>query len=222
MSFKGIWIPEELLELNLSWTKRILIAEISQLEMLEKGCIASNNHFADKLKLSKQAVSKALNELAKEEYILIDNAQTKRNIGRIITINFGKSGINFGKSGVHGSGESKENKTINKTINKLIASFRKSFKSEIKVSDETLLDFIRYRKEIKKEIKTARPITLFINALAECVNAGYKKEDVIELMKNKEWQTLNIDWVKKTLTKNEDNTTWSNHGTDYDNSKEWK
>ena len=74
----------------------------------------------------------------------------------------------------------------------------------------------------EKEIKTARPITLFINALAECVNAGYKKEDVIELMKNKEWQTLNIDWVKKILTKKEDNTTWSNHGTDYDNSKEWK
>ena len=85
---KGFWIPEELMELDISWTKRILLAEISQLEMLDKGCVASNSHFAEKLKLSNQAVSKALNELAKESLISIDNAQTKRNFGRKITINF--------------------------------------------------------------------------------------------------------------------------------------
>ena len=113
-NFKGIWIPSQLLELDISWTKRIIISEISQLEMLGKGCIASNSHFAEKLKLSNQAISKALNELAKDEIITIYNAQTKRNFGRKITINFSKSAINFGKSGVHQSGESKEN--IQKSI----------------------------------------------------------------------------------------------------------
>jgi len=117
-SFKGIWIPIDLIELDISWTKRILIAEISQLEMLDKGCVASNSHFAHKLKLSKQAVSKALNELAKDGLIVINNAQTKRNFGRKITINFGVSAINFGVSGVHGSGESKENKQHNTTKSK--------------------------------------------------------------------------------------------------------
>ena len=116
-SFKGIWIPIQLLELDISWTKRILLAEISQLEMLDKGCIASNSHFADKLKLSNQAISKALNELNKDEIINIDNAQTKRNFGRVITINFSKSAINFGKSAIHQSGESKENKQSNKQYN---------------------------------------------------------------------------------------------------------
>jgi len=61
--------------------------------------------------------------------------------------------------------------------------------------------------------------------LIECVKAGYDKTEVIELMKNKEWQTLNIDWVKKLLTKKINNNPlkgWSNHGMDYDDSKEWK
>jgi DNA-binding Lrp family transcriptional regulator len=122
---KGIWIPVELINLDISWTKRILLAEINQLEMLDHGCIASNAHFADKLKITKQAISKALNELAKDGFIKIDNAQSKRNFGRIITINFSKSAINFSKSGVHQSGESKDNKTnkdnkpFNFSLNKL-------------------------------------------------------------------------------------------------------
>ena len=118
--FKGFWIPLELMELKISWTKRILLAEISQLEMLDKGCVASNTHFSEKLKISKQAVSKALNEMDKDNLITIDNAQTKRNFGRTITINFSKSPINFSKSGVHQSVESKENKTNNKSTNTLI------------------------------------------------------------------------------------------------------
>lgn len=123
---KGIWIPVELINIDISWTKRILLAEITQLEMLDKGCIASNSHFAQKLKLSNQAVSKALNELNKDGYIEIDNAQTKRNFGRVITINFGKSGINFGKSGIHQSGESKESNSFNNSISKEVAK-RKRF-----------------------------------------------------------------------------------------------
>jgi len=115
-SFKGFWIPEQLMNLDISWTKRILLAEINQLSMLDKGCVASNNHFATKLRITKQAVSKALNELSKDGLLSIDNAQTKRNFGRTITINFSESAINFSKSGVHQSGEPKESNTINKTI----------------------------------------------------------------------------------------------------------
>ena len=112
-NFKGIWIPTQLLNLDISWTKRILIAEINQLSMEDKGCVASNNHFSKKLKLTKQAISKALNEMKKDGIITIDNAQTKRNFGRKITINFGKSAINFGKSAINFSVQSKENKQEN-------------------------------------------------------------------------------------------------------------
>ena len=157
--FKGIWIPTELIEIDISWTKRILIAEITQLEMLDKGCIASNSHFADKLKISKQAVSKALNELSKDGMITIDNAQTKRNFGRTITINFSKSGvhesksaINFSKSGVHESGESKENKQSNKSISNsvnsislIITHLNDTLGTSYKTSSKKTLDLINAR-----------------------------------------------------------------------------
>jgi len=133
--FKGVWIPTELIEIDISWTKRILIAEISQLEMYDKGCVASNGHFAQKLKLTKQAVSKALNELEKDGFITIDNAQTKRNFGRKITINFSKSAINFSKSEVHESGESKENKQVNKSIN-TYEGFLKLLKEQVSIKSK--------------------------------------------------------------------------------------
>ena len=174
---KGFWIPIGLMELDISWTKRILLAEISQLEMLDKGCVASNNHFAEKLKLTKQAVSKALNELAEDGLIIIDNAQTKRNFGRKITINFSKSAINFSKSGVHESGESKENKTKNKTNNPydtFISYLKSKCKYKTKVSKtkegkklfnqiedkkQLIKDYIRHQEE-KKEFSSR--ITAFM------------------------------------------------------------
>ena len=102
----------------------------------------------------------------------------------------------------------------------LLSAFRKDFKSDIKVSDETILDFIKYRAEIKKPIKTSKPIKIYILELAKCVKAGYDKDEVIELMKNKEWQSLKTDWIKKELSKRETKG-WSDHGIDYDDSLEW-
>jgi len=103
----------------------------------------------------------------------------------------------------------------------LLSAFKKGFNSDIKVSDKTILDFIKYRAEIKKPIKTSKPIKLYILELAKCVKAGYDKNEVIELMKSKEWQSLKIDWIKKELSKRE-SIEWSNHGADYDDSGDWK
>jgi len=190
--FKGIWIPTELIEIDISWTKRILIAEISQLEMYEKGCVASNGHFANKLKLTKQAVSKALNELEKDGFITIDNAQTKRNFGRKITINFSKSAINFSKSGVHESGESKENKQVNKSIN-TYAGFlalikeKASIKSKVtktkdgevaykKIADKQKL-FDDYLEHQLKEKNFAKRITAFMEDYEFHTSTSKKEND---------------------------------------------
>jgi len=67
------------------------------------------------------------------------------------------------------------------------------------VSDETLVDFIRYRKEIKKAVKTSRALKAYVDSLLTCVKDGYIKDEVVELMKIKEWQTIKLDWVKKEL-----------------------
>jgi hypothetical protein len=46
---KGIWIPDSILKLNLSGSDKILLSEIYSLCTREKGCYASNKHFANKI-----------------------------------------------------------------------------------------------------------------------------------------------------------------------------
>jgi len=94
--------------------------------------------------------------------------------------------------------------TVSKKINKkdaqLLASFRSNFKHyKIKVSDETILDFLAYRREIGHKVKTYRAISNYVTELYKCVEAGYKKYEVIELMKSREWRSLKFDWIKREL-----------------------
>ena len=118
---KGIWIPRWMMENNnFSWTKKAIYMEISQLEELENGCTASNRHFAEKIGISNAGVSKAINEMRDSGYITIDNAQTKRNFGRVLAINYRKSAINSRKSPINLSIETKEKKLENKLFNKPI------------------------------------------------------------------------------------------------------
>lgn len=105
MATKFITVSIEIMhDNNLTPNQKFILAEIQQLSSLEKGCIASNRHFSELIGITTMGVSKAINDLADKGYITIDNAQTKRNFGRVITINSGKSDINSGL-------ESKENKT---------------------------------------------------------------------------------------------------------------
>ena len=84
--FKGIWVPVEiLLNKDLTHWERFFIMEISQLTSLEKGCIASNNHFATKFQLKRSAVSRIINSLKRKGYINVDIKN--RNYDRKITIN---------------------------------------------------------------------------------------------------------------------------------------
>lgn len=85
---KGFWIPVPLLyDKNLTHIERFLLAEIAQLAMLDKGCIASNTHFAKILNIFKQSVSRSLSNLQKKGYITIKIKQGSRNFSRTITLN---------------------------------------------------------------------------------------------------------------------------------------
>jgi hypothetical protein len=185
---KGFWIPVELMELNISWTKRILLAEISQLEMLDKGCVASNAHFSHKLKLTTQAVSKALNELAKDGFIEIDNAQTKRNFGRKITINFSKSPINFSKSPINFSVESKEKNKLNNSFNNIKSDFTFSLK---KLTEYKNLSK-EYKDKLKDEIETLK-LSISYDDFIEALEAkGYSYKNFLSAYKT---------WCKKDFNK---------------------
>lgn len=69
------------------------------------------------------------------------------------------------------------------------------------VGIDTLADFVKYRNEIKKPLKTARPLKAFAQELIKIAEAGYDMAQAIEIMQNSEWQTLNIDWVAKKMQK---------------------
>ena len=56
-NFKGIWIPKNIyLNQNLSWTEKILLIEIDNLDN-DKGCFASNKHFAKFLNVKENTIS---------------------------------------------------------------------------------------------------------------------------------------------------------------------
>ena len=69
------------------------------------------------------------------------------------------------------------------------------------VGVDMVADFIKYRNEIKKPLKTARPLKQYVKELIAIENAGYKVADAIEIMQNSEWQTINIDWIAKKMHK---------------------
>ena len=107
-------------------SEKILFLEINNLSMLDKGCIASNSHFADTLGVKKEAISRLISSLEKKGYITTEIVAGSRNHSRIITINKmlptdnkllsrDKQNVNTPLTNCL---ETKENKTINKTINK--------------------------------------------------------------------------------------------------------
>ena len=56
-NFKGIWIPKNIyLNQNLSWTEKILLIEIDNFDN-DRGCFASNKHFAKFLNVKENTIS---------------------------------------------------------------------------------------------------------------------------------------------------------------------
>lgn len=75
-------------------------------------------------------------------------------------------------------------------------------KTEIEVNEtreKLIIDFIAYRKTIRKPIHTTRPLKDFLMELSKIVTMGYKANEAIDLMKVKEWQTIKLDWVEKNI-----------------------
>lgn len=62
-----------------------------------------------------------------------------------------------------------------------------------------LQGFFKYRNEIKKAIKTAEPLKAFLRELRKIHQAGFDVLEVIKLMKEKEWQTLKLEYVQNSL-----------------------
>ncbi len=178
MATKFITVSIEIMhDKKLSPNQKFILAEIEQLNSLDKGCIGSNKHFAELTGITPQGVSKAIHDLENKGYIKIDNAQTKRNFGRIITINSGKSAINSGL-------ESKGNKTIT-------CHDGNNLTSDVK----TVIDYLNLTANKKYKPSTLSTI-LIIQAR---LNQGYEVEDLKKVVDNKTKEWLNDDKMNTYL-----------------------
>jgi len=93
---------------------------------------------------------------------------------------------------------------LDKNKNNIDATLISEFKSETnagEVAIEVAKWFIAYRKKIKHPIKTIAPLKAIIKSMRECINSGYKIEELKELIETKEWQSLKLEWVQKEIVK---------------------
>lgn len=65
-----------------------------------------------------------------------------------------------------------------------------------------LIGFLEYRKTINKIIKTVGPVKAFLRELRNIHNAGFDIKAAIELMREKEWQTLKLEYIQNCMKSN--------------------
>ena len=197
---KGFWLPIELLkDKSTTMQEKLILVEINQLSMLDKGCIASNNHFAELFGIKKESVSRSISSLENKGYITTKIKDGSRNHERTITIN--KMLFEYKQnviSPLTNCLETKENKTINKTNNKydIFLDYLKSkckYKSKVtktingkvlfnQIEDkrQLIIDYIKHQEE-KKEFAVV--ITKFM----EDYNTVYKDKYNPNNNNNDEW-----------------------------------
>ncbi len=87
MATKFITVSIEIMhDKNLNQSQKFLLAEIEQLSQLDNGCYASNKHFSDLIGITKENVSRNINELQRMGYIEVEIKAGSRNYTRIITL----------------------------------------------------------------------------------------------------------------------------------------
>lgn len=192
------WIEDESIKTEL----RLLI-KISSLTAEKGFCYASNGFFADYFNTSDVTISKQIKKLEKLNYIEIEyqrrGAEVLKRFIRLkktLTDDYRKLKPTIKEN-------FKENITsINIISNNKEHSLISSFFDEnidIKKDDKSIKimsDFVTYRKQIKKPIKTTGNLKLYYNKLKELHLDGYDISKCIEEMKLREWQIVDKKFVK--------------------------
>jgi DNA-binding transcriptional regulator LsrR (DeoR family) len=84
--FKGVWIPKEIwLSDKLSLMEKVLFVEIHSLDN-ERGCFASNRHFAEFFNISERQITTYISSLKDKGFITVSildrNDRTIRTAGK--------------------------------------------------------------------------------------------------------------------------------------------
>jgi len=150
MATKFITVSIEIMhDTNLNQSQKFMLAEIEQLCSLEHGCFASNQHFAELIGITKENVSRNLNDLKDMGYINIKIENGSRNHTRIVSLtNLVIPPYQNSNTPLLKQQETKENIQTNKTNNKTVTEIPPCINPT--VWDE----WVQHRKELKKSLTT--------------------------------------------------------------------
>lgn len=99
-----------------------------------------------------------------------------------------------------------ENTTDIKKINKKNSTLVDELEKEIELTENAkaiLNDFLDYRKNIKKPIRTIQPLKAFLNEIRTIYKSGFDVAEAIEIMKSNEWQTIKLEYIQNTKKSNQ-------------------
>lgn len=69
------------------------------------------------------------------------------------------------------------------------------------------IDFIEYRKVIKKPLKTTLGLTAYLNTIANMQTKGYDIAMCIQIMKESEWSTMKPEWIDNRFSRDRGRST---------------
>ncbi|HKM18661.1 MAG TPA: hypothetical protein VJY14_01200 [Aliarcobacter sp.] len=112
---------------------------------------------------------------------------------------------NLGKHTIY-TENTTENTTDIKKINKKNSTLVDELEKEIELTENAkaiLNDFLDYRKNIKKPIRTIQPLKAFLNEIRTIYKSGFDVAEAIEIMKSNEWQTIKLEYIQNTKKSNQ-------------------
>ncbi len=118
-----------------------------------------------------------------------------------------------------------ENTTENKKINKKNLTLVDELEKEIELTPkakEILSDFIEYRKNIKKPVKTIQPLKIFLNEIRAIYKNGFCVNEAVDTMKMNEWQTIKLEWIQNIKKSNQQVALKTENKTFYQQTEEQK
>lgn len=202
---------------NLKPMEKIMYSELTALSNKNGYCNATNSYFAELYEVSKNTVSLWISDLEKAGYIktkLIYEAGTKNIKERRIYISdpITKNDDTYHEKEVDPITKNddtpitKNREDNNTSINNTRLILKESKKEKIELVDfitsqgiskeyeEKLLEFLEYRKKIKKPIKTIRAINCILN---EFKNTGEKHAiSCIDFAMDREYIGVKADYIK--------------------------
>ena len=189
---------------NINANEKLLYAEITALTQSTGICWASNIYFAGLFNCTPQAISKWVKNLEKNGFLVCEyeyekgSKEVKKRLIKVSTtveggINNGIKGINHSLGGYQHTIKENNTRDNNKKINKkeiLLEEYKNKYPEATEKVISILEDFISYRKQIGKPIKTIHGLIGYGKKLRELAEDGKDIYEAIKKMKDNEWQTV--------------------------------